>query len=308
MSLNSGPKIINFYKPKDITSYDVIRTLKRKLPKKSKLGHFGTLDPFACGVLMIGIHGAQRLNEYIHDFLPKTYIATGILGKNTPTGDLTVEPDQVDESDYLNLTIAEFDIPFLQKSLEEKFVGEYMQAPHKYSAAKHEGKALHKWAREGVEIKKEEKLKHVYSLKVLEYEFPKLVIEFTVSSGTYIRTLFSDCSKHLGTLGTLQDLERTSVGPCTSVNAIKKESWDDTDLPFLKMEDVLNFPSLILAPKEAHLYSNGVKLKRERAVSEEEGTIKEDIFWIKDNESKILGFAEVIDGEIYSRANFSVNS
>lgn len=308
MSLESGPQILNIYKPKGMTSYDVIRVFKKKLPKKSKLGHFGTLDPFACGVLMIGIHGAQRLNEYIHDFLPKTYIATGILGKNTATGDLTVEPDQVDESEYLTSTIAHFDPQFIEQTLSQKFLGEYRQAPHQYSAAKHEGKALHEWAREGVEIKKEPKLRHIYQLEVLEYTFPKLVIRFKVSSGTYIRTLFSDCAQHLGTLGTLQDLERESVGKCHVDQTIKETDWDREEFKTLKMEEVLDFSSLIMAPKEAHLYSNGVRLKVNRAQDQIAGSLEGAFYWIKDEDMTILGLAEVKDGEIYSRANFSVNS
>lgn len=308
MSLKSGPQILNIYKPKDMTSYDVIRIFKKKLPKKSKLGHFGTLDPFACGVLMIGIHGAQRLNEYIHDFLPKTYIATGILGKNTPTGDLTVEPDQIDESEYLKHTISQFDLDFIQQSLSKKFLGEYMQAPHQYSAAKHEGKALHEWAREGVEIKKEQKLRHIYKLEVLEYDFPKLVIRFEVSSGTYIRTLFSECAQHLGTLGTLQDLERESVGSCHIDSTIKQSEWDQNDLPTLKIEDVLDFHSLIMAPKESTLYANGVRLQITRAKNQVEGSITAPFYWVKNEEFKTLGLAEVKECEIYSRVNFAVNS
>ena len=308
MNLDSGPKIINFYKPKNITSYDVIRTLKRRLPKKSKLGHFGTLDPFASGVLMIGIHGAQRLNEYIHDYLPKTYIATGILGKNTPTGDLTVEPDQIDDSEYLKQTIAQFDIDFLQATLAKEFVGEYMQAPHQYSAAKFEGKALHEWARAGVEIKKEKKLRRIYNLKVLNYEFPKLVIEFTVSSGTYIRTLFSDCAQLLGTLGTLQDLERTKVGPCTSESAIKQDQWENEELDSFKMEDVLDFSSFIMAPKEAHLFSNGVQLKIDRIDSKTIGSIESSFYWVKDQDLRVLGLAQLEADEIQPRVNFSLNS
>mgnify|MGYP003684617201 CR=1 FL=1 len=308
MSLESGPKIINFYKAKDMTSYDVIRTLKRKLPRKSKLGHFGTLDPFACGVLMIGIHGAQRLNEYIHQFLPKTYIASGILGKSTPTGDLTVAADQVDETDYLFQNIANFETEFIQKVLEKKFIGDYLQSPHVYSAAKYEGKALHEWAREGIEIKKEKKLRHVYELNVLEYEFPRLVIEFTVSSGTYIRTLFSECAELLETLGTLQDLERTRIGPCHSENAVKKENWDNQSLPSFKMEEVLDFSSFIMAPKESALYSNGVKLKIERAESEIKGSLDAPFFWIKNKDLNVLGLAEIKEGEIHPKVNFSLSS
>ena len=157
--ITSKPIIINLYKPKDMSSQHVVRLFKRKFPKKTKIGHFGTLDPFATGVLMIGVNGAQRLNEYIHECLPKTYIATGILGLETATGDLTEEPTQRDDSEYLRTVIKDFSKEFIETHLRKKFLGVYMQAPHKYSAAKHEGKALHEWARAGVEIKKEKKVK-----------------------------------------------------------------------------------------------------------------------------------------------------
>lgn len=307
MSLNSGPQILNIYKPKDITSYDVVRKVKRLLPKKSKIGHFGTLDPFACGVLMIGIHGAQRLNEYVHDFLPKTYIATGILGQNTPTGDLTVAADQVDDSDYLKENIAQFDVEFIENQLREKFLGEYMQAPHKFSAAKYEGKALHKWAREGVEIQKEKKKRHVYSIEVLEYSFPKLVVKYTVSSGTYIRTLFSECAQALGTLGTLEGLERSQVGICTTNNALDLESVTEESSSFA-IDEILTFNTFVMAPKEAMLYSNGVRLKLDRIFEEKVGTLIAPYRWIKDQAGEILGLAQIIDEEIHPCFNFSLNS
>lgn len=307
MSLTSGPQILNIYKPAEITSYDVIRHVKKILPRKSKLGHFGTLDPFASGVLMIGIHGAQKLNDYVHDFLPKTYIATGILGKSTATGDLTVEPDQIDESDYLKQNIAHFEVAFIQEHLREQFLGDYWQAPHKYSAAKFEGKALHQWAREGVEINKEKKLRQIYALKVIQYDFPKLVIEFTVSSGTYIRTLFSECAQSLGTLGTLAELERTRVGNCSIDNTLSLNNLN-TDSPSMAMDEVLDFSSFIMAPKEATLYSNGVRLKVDRILCEHHGRLESDFRWIKNNEEQILGLAQIKENEIYPCFNFSLNS
>lgn len=299
------PRILNLYKPKDMTSYDVVRVFKRRFGKEAKIGHFGTLDPFACGVLIIGMYGAQRINNYIHDCLPKSYIATGILGKETETGDLTVEPSQTDETEYFKTTISDFSIEFIQAQLEERFLGEYWQAPHKFSAAKFEGKALHKWAREGVEIKKEKKLRYVHKIEVLEYDFPKLVIRFEVSSGTYIRSLFTECAAHLGTLGTLADLEREEIGLCNLGNAIRQEDWEADELGFLKMDEILDFKNIIMAEKEANLFSNGVKLKLDRALREEGGSLEFPYRWVRNENLDILGLAEVKEGEIHSLANFS---
>src|SRR5690606_24557557 len=99
---------------------------------------------------------------------------------------------------------------FIEEKLREKFLGDYWQAPHKYSASKFEGKALHEWAREGVEIAKEQVLRHVYDIRVVKYKYPYLSVRVTVSSGTYVRTLFSDFAGYLGTLGALVSLVRES--------------------------------------------------------------------------------------------------
>lgn len=306
--ITSKPIIINLYKPKDMSSQHVVRTFKRKFPKKTKIGHFGTLDPFATGVLMVGVNGAQRLNEYIHECLPKSYIATGILGLETETGDLTVEPSQVDDSEYLQTVIKDFSIKFINDHLNEKFLGNYMQAPHKYSAAKFEGKALHEWARAGVDIAKEKKERFISKIEVLSYDFPKLKIRFEVSSGTYIRTLFSDCARSLGTLGVLEDLEREQIGGCNTQNALREEFWDNDSFSTMEMDEVLAFSSLVFEEKEAALYANGVRLKRDRVKSMSEGKLVAPYFWIRNIEGQILGLAEVKDDLIYTLANFSPNS
>lgn len=301
-----APFILNLFKPAGITSYDAIRVWKRKLKPYGKVGHFGTLDPFASGVLMIGVGGAQRLNNYIHDYLPKTYIAIGKLGVETETGDLTVGPSQVDESDYLKDSISEFSKEFIEQKLREKFLGSYMQAPHKYSAAKFEGKALHKWAREGVEIKKEKKERQIYKIEVIKYAFPYLSIRFEVSSGTYIRTLFSDCANYLGTLGTLVSLVREKVGGCNIKNAVYKGKWGDEEFDVLKIDDVLKFDKIILAQKEAKLYSNGVNLKLDRIYDRLTGENSSDEHaWVCDIDKNILGLSHIENGEFRAKVNFS---
>lgn len=300
------PCILNVYKPPGPSSQDIIKKFKRKLKHLGKIGHFGTLDPFAEGVLMIGIAGGQRLNEYIHECLPKTYLAKGILGKETETGDLTVEPSQVDESEYLYSVISKFEKDFLQKTFCEKFLGPYMQSPHKYSAAKFEGKALHEWARQGVEIKKEKKERHVYKIEIVKYEFPELWVRYTVSSGTYIRTLFSDCARELGTLGVLKDLIREEVGGSTIGNALYEKDWEQDELPLLNIDTVLPFSSIVFEEKEVNLYKNGVKLKEKRALRIDDGSLKEfPYYWARDVDGQIYGLCEIIDGVICSRVNFS---
>ena len=287
---NIQPYIINTYKPAGVSSQDVVRHFKRNLPQGfGKIGHFGTLDPFAEGVLMIGVAGAARLNEWIHSEMSKTYIAYGKLGVETETGDLTVEPSQTDESEYLHTVIADFSVDFIEEKLSEKFIGEYWQAPHKYSAAKFEGRNLHEWARDGIEIKKEKKLKHIYSLKVIEYQFPNLVIEFEVSSGTYIRTLFSECAQHLGTLGCLEKLKRTQVGKVhidSSLDQdhwpIKGEQWGYEQTGIYSVEQVIPFKSINVTDEQLIKFQNGNPLQTD---------CDDEYIWVF-HQGKILGLAQ----------------
>lgn len=295
------PLIFNAFKPPRMTSFDVVRHFKRNLPKGyGKIGHFGTLDPFASGVLMIGVNGAAKLNNFIHELLPKTYLAVGKLGVETETGDLTVSPTQLDDSRYLKEEIATFSQQFIENICRDQFLGEYYQAPHKYSAAKFEGKALHKWAREGVDIKKDLVRRQIYKIEVVKYNFPYLIMRFEVSSGTYIRTLFSDCANSLGTIGTLVSLIREKVGGCTLDNKIPYKQWPDgNEWDFenfgLSVDKVLPFKNIIFAPKEAQLYRNGVVLKKERALKIEKNPANFSYYWVRDENLKLLGLAEVTD-------------
>ena len=296
------PLIFNVFKPARMSSYDVVRHFKRNLPQGfGKIGHFGTLDPFACGTLMIGIGGAARLNDFIHEYLPKTYLAVGKLGIETPTGDYTSEISQKDESLYLNREIANFPKAFINERVKEKFIGDYWQPPHKYSAAKFMGKNLHEWAREGVEVKKEAVLRKVYAVEVVKYQFPYLVVRVTVSSGTYVRTLFSDIAQDLGTLGSLVSLVRESVGHVKASEGIYKKNWPhERGIEILKrgkrVDDVLHFPKNILDPEQVRAFKNGAFL---RPFGEGE------YVWILDEKDTLLGLAhKVSEHELRPKINF----
>lgn len=306
------PLVFNVFKPARITSYDVVRHFKRHLPLGfGKIGHFGTLDPFASGVLMIGICGAARLNDFIHDYLPKTYLAVGKLGIETPTGDYTSEISQRDDSLYLKREIASFDVNFIETKLREKFLGDYWQAPHKYSAAKFMGKNLHEWAREGVEVQKEPVLRYVHHIEVVKYQFPYLSIRVKVSSGTYVRTLFSDMCNYLGTIGSLVSLVRESVGPVTHQSALKMKDWpqDKGELIIgkgMKVEDVLPFARIKLNEKQTLAFRNGAFLRPNDLEFISEGEIKEKYFWMMDPNGVLLGLAEqTFPDEIKPKINFN---
>ncbi len=290
------PLVFNIFKPARMTSYDVIRHFKRHLPPGfGKIGHFGTLDPFASGVLMIGIGGAARLNDYIHDLLPKTYLAVGKLGIETPTGDYESEISQRDDSIYLKREIASFSKEFIEERLRSKFLGEYWQAPHKYSASKFMGRNMHEWAREGIEVKKEPVKRFVHDIRVVKYKFPYLSVRVTVSSGTYVRTLFNHMSNELGTIGSLIALVREEIGPANTKNAIKKRDWPvDKTLPIIekgmRIDDLLPFDHAVLTEVQVTAFKNGAFMKYDQLKIAKRKLQNENI-WMLDEKNNVLGMA-----------------
>ena len=305
------PQVFNIFKPAKMGSYDVVRHFKRNLPPGfGKIGHFGTLDPFASGVLMIGIGGAARLNEFIHELLPKTYLAVGKLGIETPTGDYMSEIIQRDDSIYLKKEIASFSREFIEEKIREKFLGDYMQAPHKYSATKFMGRNLHSWAREGVEIKKEAVKRQIYQIDVVKYAFPYLSIRVKVSSGTYVRTLFADISNYLGTLGSLIALVRESVGHVTTQTAIHMKDWANEKSPEImtkavRIDDVLDFSKIELNEDQTKAFQCGAFMKPDQVKFIHESKISKDHFWILNTAGDLVGLSyKHSASEIRPKINF----
>ena len=199
--------IILVDKPKGITSFDVIRRLRRELNIK-KMGHSGTLDPQASGLMIIGINqGTKKLNEYIK--LDKIYIAEVLLGIRTTTGDLEGE---IIEEKKVNTKIEKNKILEVLKGLE----GDNELEVPIYSAIKRDGEALYKKARRGEQIELPKKIMKIYWIKLLDTIYPDekcvLKIELKVSSGTYIRSIAEEIGRRLDYPGTVQELRRTMVG------------------------------------------------------------------------------------------------
>lgn len=314
MRMKNSPRIVPIFKPTRMNSNHVIGYLKKNLPQDyGKIGHFGTLDPFACGVLMVGISGASKLNDYIHEYCPKTYLAIGKLGVHTETGDLTSPVTKLDETNYFKNEIPKLTKNFLQEILPKKFLGLYQQAPHKYSAAKFQGKPLHEWAREGVEVVKEEKPRTIYQMEVVKYSFPYLILRVQVSSGTYIRTLFKDVAEYIGTHGTLVSLVREAVGEIKIDQCLKKKEWPtggqlNHQKTYLNIEDVLKLNSLVLTEEEEKKYLNGKRFGMEdcRVTKISIPPHTTHLLWIKNLKSEILGVGEIIEGELRAQFNFAL--
>ena len=205
---------INVFKPKGLTSHDVVRRIKRILGVK-KVGHTGTLDPNASGVLPICIGKATRTSEYLLN-ANKSYISELTLGICTDTQDVDGKILR-----YSNKEVKVEDIV----STFNLYKGEIYQLPPMYSALKYKGKKLYELARNGVEVERKKRKIHIYDINILNNdENKKILFSVKCSRGTYIRTLCNDIGESLGTYGYMSYLIRTEVEPFVISDAVSLET------------------------------------------------------------------------------------
>lgn len=211
-------EILLIDKPKGITSFDVIRRLRRKLNIK-KMGHAGTLDPLASGLMIIGVQkGTKKLNDFLK--LPKVYEAQVLLGKKTTTGDL--EGEIVEEKN-----IEEINLEEVKKILKE-ITGKINLPVPVYSAIKQNGQPLYKKARKGMDVNppiKEMEIKKIKMLDNFKHDnFYVISLEIKVGSGTYIRSIAEEIGSRLGLPATLKELRRTRIGKFKIENASRLDT------------------------------------------------------------------------------------
>ena len=187
--------IINVYKEKGYTSHDVVAVL-RKIAGQKKIGHTGTLDPDATGVLPVCLGRATKLCDLLTD-RDKTYEAVLLLGKTTDTQDISGAILKEQPTDHLN----EAEVT----KVIESFKGTYDQIPPMYSALKVNGKKLYELAREGKTVERKSRKVTIYQIHIKEIQLPRVRMEVTCSKGTYIRTLCHDIGNLLGTGGCMED-------------------------------------------------------------------------------------------------------
>ena len=214
----SMPNFILIDKPAGITSHDVVDRL-RKITGEQRIGHAGTLDPFATGLLILGIGRAatRELGHFLK--LDKEYIATLHFGAESDTYDRTGKITTIGyrESNGFPISLSKI------KKILQNFTGEIEQTPPMYSAKKINGKKMYELARAGKEIPRKPTKIKIYSIELLEYDFPLNKICVHCSSGTYIRSLAHDLGRALGTGAYLEELRRTKIGKYDVKDAHKLE-------------------------------------------------------------------------------------
>lgn len=209
-----GFLIVN--KPKGITSFDVIRKLKPIL-KEKRIGHVGTLDPFASGVLIIALGRYTKL-FFLFDDLYKEYIAEGVFGESRDTDD--VEGKVLEKTKNQNI----LSFNELEALIKNNFLGSILQKPPIYSAKKIDGKRAYDLARENKEFQLKSVNVFMNNIELLEYNYPYFRIKTSVSKGTYIRAIVRDIGEITNNLAYTKDLIRTSIGDYNIDDAINLEN------------------------------------------------------------------------------------
>ena len=244
---------LNVYKPQGKTSHDVVAILRR-VTKIKQIGHTGTLDPFAEGVLPICIGKATRLIEYLED--DKAYVGTVQLGKSTTTYDT--------EGDVVNISDKRVTLEDIKEKLVD-FCGEIEQLPPIYSAIKVNGKKLYEYARKGEDVKIEPRKVNIYKLEIVNFDEEKQALDLQIecSKGTYIRSIAHDLGAALGCYGHLIKLVRIKAGKFGVNEAIKLDTLETTEQVknnLIYPLEYLDYSKYELSEQEKEKVSHGMPL------------------------------------------------
>lgn len=273
--------IILINKPKGITSFDVIRKI-RKILKIKKIGHTGTLDPFATGLLILCVGRATKLVEEFLNY-DKTYVATLKFGNHYDTYDTTGtilnSSNKVINNDKLIEVI-------------NSFKGSYMQMPPIYSAIKKDGKKMYEYARAGQSVKLDKRLVTIHDINL---ESPinnnEIIFKAHVSKGTYIRSLGVDIAEKLNTYGALSNLMRTDIGSYQLSNAVDLDQFEIKHIIPLE-KHFETYPKIKLNDYIIKLVKNGIIL-------DERQTTIDSNFIVVDNNDKMIAYYKKIENNQY---------
>lgn len=275
--------LFNIYKEAGMTSHDVVSRV-RKILKTKTVGHTGTLDPNATGVLPIAVGRGTKVIEYMEND-DKIYVAELTLGITTDTEDIWGEV--VCENDLDNYDLNSDRLI----SVIESFVGKQLQVPPMYSALKVNGKKLYELAREGKEIERAGREIEIFDIYDIAINDNKISFVVHCSKGTYIRTLCKDIGEKIGCGATMSKLERIKAGKFSKDTAVRLVDLEKEPNKYLiNYETILEkFPILELEGKEAEKYINGVKIQK---IGMESGKYR---VYIKE---QLYGICEIFDGNV----------
>ncbi|MFZ5832304.1 MAG: tRNA pseudouridine(55) synthase TruB [Planctomycetota bacterium] len=247
--------LLNVSKPPDVTSRKVVDLVAR-LVRPAKAGHAGTLDPLATGVLVVCVGPATRLIEYVQR-LPKRYRATFLLGRYSPTEDVEGEVVELPNPP----------VPSLPEVVEAaaKLTGEILQRPPAFSALKVQGRRAYDLARKGQAVDLQPRPVTVYSLTVVEYDYPRLVLDVECTGGTYVRSLGRDLADSLGSAAVMAELVRTAIGAFRIEDALNPQGLTEERLvahllPPLRAVETL--PHVVLSTELAARLRRGMRIRR----------------------------------------------
>lgn len=286
---------LNVYKPVGMTSHDVVHIL-RKITKIKQIGHTGTLDPFAQGVLPIGIGKATRLIEYLED--EKEYLAEISFGKSTDTYDLDGE------------TTSECESKLTKKDIIEglkAFEGEILQTPPIYSALKVKGKKLYEYAREGKEVKIEPRSVTIEKIELKSFDkiTQKAEVLIKCSKGTYIRSIAHDLGQNLKVGAHLSKLIRTQAGKFFVDNTVALDeikTVDDVEKNLINPIDMFNLPQIVINEEEHKKIIMGQFIENKNNLKATNG----NNFLILIYNNNINAIAQVHDNQIKAKKVFEL--
>ena len=269
-----------------MSSFDAVRIVK-KVAGTGKVGHTGTLDPEATGVLPICIGKATKIIDYIMNS-EKVYEVTLKLGIRTTTYDL--EGEVLEEKDCNHLT----DVEILQAV--NSFIGEYSQVPPMYSALKQNGVRLYELARKGIEVEREGRLITIYNIEDIKINNPYISMKVSCSKGTYIRSLCYDIGEKLGVFATMTELNRAKTSVFSqeesiNINDLTKENINEY---ILSMEEALEkYDKIIVRGKYVNLLINGVRVGDNRFTNDK--VINQKLYRVYDEENNFIGLGKKND-------------
>ncbi|WP_420912662.1 tRNA pseudouridine(55) synthase TruB [Clostridium beijerinckii] len=278
--------VLNIFKNKGMTSFDVVRKIKF-LANEKKVGHTGTLDPEATGVLPVCLGKATKTIDYIMNS-NKVYEVKFLLGVNTTTYDLEGEILEKNEIDHIKSDEV--------SEVALSFIGEYDQVPPMYSALKKNGVRLYELARKGIEVEREARKVRIFNISDLKIELPYVYMKVACSKGTYIRSLCYDIGEKLKVGAAMAELNRSETSifkqsDSVNIDDLTKENIQDY---IMTIEDALSFyPKITVKSTFTKLLINGVKVFDKRLTNEKRE--KNVLYRVYDSEGIFIGIGKQDD-------------